>query len=136
MTASQPRAVAEARPMVLIASPDSAARTSIARMVTRMGMVALVTMDGEGALFAATRHAADVTCAILDDATPALREQEVARALQHGMAELPIVLLTDRALLENGSANVVLPIARPNAHAALHEILSDVASNCGAVSQN
>jgi CheY-like chemotaxis protein len=122
--------------MVLIASPDSAARTSIARMVTRMGMVALVTMDGEGALFAATRHAADVTCAILDDATPALREQEVARALQRGMAELPIILLTDAAQRQRGLSSTVLPIARPDAHAALHEILSDVASSCGAVSRN
>ncbi|MEI7770864.1 MAG: hypothetical protein WCI67_12780 [Chloroflexales bacterium] len=84
---------AHERPIVLIASADGPTRIAVARAVARLGMTALIALDGETAMSAARDHDQTIIGAVLDAYLPTLSGWEVARALHSAVADLPLIVL-------------------------------------------
>ncbi len=86
-------AFARERPLVLVASADGPTRIAVARTVARLGLTALITLDGEVALAAARDYDQTLIGAVLDAYLPTLSGWDVARSLHSTVADLPLVVL-------------------------------------------
>ena len=93
MNATAPMRIT-ARPLVLVADDEAPIQELIARVVTGLGLVALLVDDGAAAIAAVETHRDDFICAILDIVMPVLNGVDAAHAIQQIAPELAIVLIS------------------------------------------
>jgi CheY-like chemotaxis protein len=104
---------AHERPLVLVASADGPTRIAVARTVARLGLTALITMDGDAALAAARDYDETLIGAVLDAYLPTLSGWDVARSLHSTVADLPLVVLDrggDRSQGQDHAHAAIFPV--------------------------
>jgi two-component system, cell cycle sensor histidine kinase and response regulator CckA len=82
------------RPLVLVADDEIAIQELIARVITRLGMVAVLVGDGAAAVAAVAAHRDDLACVILDVVMPIVSGVDAACAIQRIAPELSIILIS------------------------------------------
>src|SRR6185503_1446487 len=82
------------RPLVLVADDEAPIQDLIARVITGLGLVALLVGDGAAAVAAVETHRDDFSCAILDIVMPVLNGVDAAHAIQQIAPDLAIVLMS------------------------------------------
>jgi CheY-like chemotaxis protein len=82
-----------ARPLVLVADDETAIQSLVARVITGLGLVALVVGDGAAATAVET-HSDALVCVILDVVMPVVDGADAAQAIQHIAPDLAIVLMS------------------------------------------
>jgi CheY-like chemotaxis protein len=83
-----------ARPLVLVADDEAAIQNLVARVITGLGLVALVVGDGAAAIAAVETHGDALVCVILDVVMPVVDGADAAQAIQHIAPDLAIVLMS------------------------------------------
>jgi CheY-like chemotaxis protein len=82
------------RPLVLVADDEAAIRDLVARVITNLGLVALLVADGQAAIAAVAVHRTDLVCAVLDIVMPIVNGVDAARVIQQLEPDLAIVLMS------------------------------------------
>jgi CheY-like chemotaxis protein len=83
-----------ARPLVLVADDETAIQELVARVITNLGLVALLVGDGAAAVAAVETHRDDLACAVLDVVMPVMSGADAAQAIQHIAPDLAIILMS------------------------------------------
>ena len=83
-----------ARPLALVADDDPAIQALVARVINRLGLVAVFADDGAAAITAVEAHGDSLACAILDIVMPIMNGVDAAHAIQATAPGLPIVLMS------------------------------------------
>jgi CheY-like chemotaxis protein len=82
------------RPLVLVADDETAIQDLVARVITNLGLVALLVGDGAAAVAAVETHQDDIVCAVLDVVMPVMSGADAAQAIQRIAPNLAIVLMS------------------------------------------
>jgi CheY-like chemotaxis protein len=83
-----------ARPLALVADDDPAIQALVARVINRLGLVAVLVDDGAAAIAAVEAHRDSLACAILDIVMPIMNGVDAAHAIQATAPGLPLVLMS------------------------------------------
>jgi CheY-like chemotaxis protein len=83
-----------ARPLVLVADDETAIQALVARVIHRLGLVAVLVDDGAAAIAAVEVHRDNLACAILDIVMPVVNGVDAAYAIQRIAPELSIILMS------------------------------------------
>jgi CheY-like chemotaxis protein len=110
--APEGRLVSPARPTVLVADGDPAARAAIARTLHLLGHATVAAADGAEALALAGRHAESLALLVAEIATPGLASADLARALGVLRPRVPVLFVSvERAPRDLGDVVVGRPAA-------------------------
>ena len=83
-----------ARPLALVADDDPAIQALVARVINRLGLVAVFADNGAAAIAAVEAHRDSLACAILDIVMPIVNGVDAAHAIQVIAPNLPLVLMS------------------------------------------
>ena len=83
-----------ARPLVLVADDETAIQALVARVINRLGLIAVLVDDGAAAIAAVETHRENLACAILDIVMPIINGVDAAYAIQRIAPELSIILMS------------------------------------------
>jgi CheY-like chemotaxis protein len=82
------------RRLVLVADDDPAIQGLVARIIQRIGLIAVPVGDGVAAVAAVQKQRGNLACAILDVVMPVLNGVDAAHTIQQIAPELAIVLMS------------------------------------------
>jgi two-component system response regulator MprA len=126
-----------ARPLALVADDDPAIQALVARVINRLGLVAVFADNGAAALTAVEAHRDSLACAILDIVMPIMNGVDAAHAIQAIAPSLPIVLMSGaipEAYRDNISQlRLAGMLAKPFSFAILRDLLRHVTGNAVAL---
>ena len=116
-----------ARPLALVADDDPAIQAFVARVINRLGLVAVLADNGAAAIAAVEAHRDSLACAILDIVMPIMNGVDAAHAIQATAPGLPLVLMSD-AIPETyrdriSQLRLAGMLAKPFSFAALQDLL-------------
>jgi len=83
-----------ARPLALVADDDPAIQALVARVINRLGLVAVFADNGAAAIAAVEAHRDNLAFAILDVVMPIMNGVDAAHAIKATAPDLPIVLMS------------------------------------------
>jgi CheY-like chemotaxis protein len=102
--------LSSARPAVLVADGDPAARTSMARTLHLLGYATVAAADGVEALALADRHAGSLALLVVEVATPGFGSVDLTRALGVLRPRVPVLFVfAERAPRDLGDVVVGRP---------------------------
>jgi two-component system response regulator MprA len=126
-----------ARPLVLVADDDPAIQALVARVINRLGLVAVFADDGAAAIAAVEAHRNSLACAILDIMMPIVNGVDAAYAIQATAPGLPIMLMSgtiSEAYMDRISRlRLAGMLAKPFSFAALQDLLRHTTGDAGAL---
>ncbi len=82
------------RRLVLVADDEVMILKLVARVIAKLGLVALPVRDGAAAVQAVMAQRAELACAMLDVRMPIMNGADAAHAIQQIAPDLPIVLMS------------------------------------------
>jgi two-component system, cell cycle sensor histidine kinase and response regulator CckA len=122
-----------ARPLALVADDDPAIQALVARVINRLGLVAVFADNGAAAVAAVGAHRDHLACAILDVVMPTMNGVDAAHAIQASAPGLPIVLMSGaipEAYMDRISQlRLAGMLAKPFSFATLQDLLRQVAGD-------
>jgi two-component system response regulator MprA len=123
----------QARPLALVADDDPALQALVARVINRLGLVAVFADNGAAAIAAVEAHRDSLACAILDIEMPIVNGVDAAHAIQATAPGLPIVLMSGaipEAYMERISQlRLAGMLAKPFSFATLRDLLRHATGN-------
>jgi CheY-like chemotaxis protein len=127
----------QARPLALVADDDPAIQALVARVINRLGLVAVFADNGAAAIAAVEAHRDSLACAILDVVMPIMNGVDAAHAIQATAPGLPIVLMSGaipEAYRESISQlRLAGMLAKPFSFATLRNLLRHAAGDAVAL---
>ena len=122
--------IASARPAVLVADGDPAARSSIARTLHLLGYATVAAADGAEALALVDRHAGSLALLVVEVSTPGFGSADLARALGVLRPRVPVLFTSaERAPRDLGDVVVGRPaafLAKPLSAEELRRSIADL----------
>ena len=126
-----------ARPLALVADDDPAIQALVARVINRLGLVAVFADNGAAAIAAVEAHRDSLACAILDVVMPTMNGVDAAHAIQAITPGLPIVLMSGaipEAYMDRISQlRLVGMLAKPFSFTTLRNLLRHAAGDAVAL---
>ena len=128
-----------ARSLALVDDDDLAIQALVARVINRLGLVAVFADNGEAAIAAVEAHRDSLACAILDIVMPIMNGVDAAHAIQATMPSLPIVLMSgaipDTYMDKISQLHIVDMLAKPFSIAHLQDLLRHAIGDGAALEQ-
>ena len=127
----------QARPLALVADDDPAIQALVARVINRLGLVAVFADNGAAAIAAVEAHRDNLAFAILDVVMPIMNGVDAAHAIKATAPDLPIVLMSgaipEAYIGRISQLHLAGMLAKPFSFATLRDLLRHATSDAVAL---